>query len=150
MHLLCRDAPVPQSDFVFDKVLEATATQQDVFNSSVKDVVDDILQGYNGTVMAYGQTGEWGPLALNHPSPAPAPALQHISQLWLTRSHPSLSTHSFRCWQDLHIGEYGAGVHWDDPSGCCGSVQKGAGGPLQQVGLRCSIFCCLLFTRVTS
>eukprot|EP00967_Tisochrysis_lutea_P083431 scaffold115964_cov18-Tisochrysis_lutea.AAC.3 len=26
--------------------------------SGVKKVVDDVLNGYNGTVMAYGQTGE--------------------------------------------------------------------------------------------
>lgn len=40
------------------KVLETDASQQDVFNAAVKDVVDDVLKGYNGTVMAYGQTGK--------------------------------------------------------------------------------------------
>lgn len=31
--------------------------QEDVFNFSIKSTVDDILNGYNGTVFAYGQTG---------------------------------------------------------------------------------------------
>lgn len=39
-------------------MLPPTATQQDVFNQAgVKEVIDDVLNGYNGTVMAYGQTG---------------------------------------------------------------------------------------------
>ena len=31
--------------------------QQDVFDFSIRSTVDDILNGYNGTVFAYGQTG---------------------------------------------------------------------------------------------
>lgn len=31
--------------------------QSDIFEYSIKPTVDDILNGYNGTVFAYGQTG---------------------------------------------------------------------------------------------
>ena len=31
--------------------------QKDVFDFSIRSTVDDILNGYNGTVFAYGQTG---------------------------------------------------------------------------------------------
>jgi kinesin family member 5 len=31
--------------------------QSDIFNFSIRNTVDDILNGYNGTVFAYGQTG---------------------------------------------------------------------------------------------
>ena len=31
--------------------------QADVFDFSIRSTVDDILNGYNGTVFAYGQTG---------------------------------------------------------------------------------------------
>jgi kinesin family protein 5 len=48
---------MPQSEFRFDQILDVDATQQDVF-ASVKEVVEDVLKGYNGTLMAYGQTGE--------------------------------------------------------------------------------------------
>ncbi len=52
------------------QVLEPTATQQDVFNAGVKDVVDDILMGYNGTVMAYGQTGAGKTYTLGNTEPS--------------------------------------------------------------------------------
>ncbi|GAX79215.1 hypothetical protein CEUSTIGMA_g6655.t1 [Chlamydomonas eustigma] len=63
------DAPIPQSEFIFDKVLDPSATQQDVFNAGVRDVIDDILQGYNGTVMAYGQTGAGKTYTLGNTEP---------------------------------------------------------------------------------
>lgn len=31
--------------------------QNDIFDFSIRPTVDDILNGYNGTVFAYGQTG---------------------------------------------------------------------------------------------
>ena len=34
-----------------------TCRQQDIFDFSIRPTVDDILNGYNGTVFAYGQTG---------------------------------------------------------------------------------------------
>lgn len=42
--------------FNFDKVYTGTSRQEDIFNESVKGVVDQTLLGFNGTVMAYGQT----------------------------------------------------------------------------------------------
>ncbi|XP_066547507.1 kinesin-like protein KIF18A, partial [Amia ocellicauda] len=43
--------------FIFDNVLPENSTQLDVFESSIKGVVDSVLNGYNGTVFAYGATG---------------------------------------------------------------------------------------------
>ncbi|KAI5797638.1 P-loop containing nucleoside triphosphate hydrolase protein [Geopyxis carbonaria] len=43
--------------FKFDRVFDMKSKQQDVFDFSIKSTVDDILDGYNGTVFAYGQTG---------------------------------------------------------------------------------------------
>ncbi|KAF2758465.1 kinesin-domain-containing protein [Pseudovirgaria hyperparasitica] len=43
--------------FTFDRVFGMDSRQTDVFDFSIKHTVDDILQGYNGTVFAYGQTG---------------------------------------------------------------------------------------------
>lgn len=42
---------------MFDRVLSPRATQQDVYNEAVRPIVDDVLLGYNGSVMVYGQTG---------------------------------------------------------------------------------------------
>ncbi len=46
-----------QGSFTFDRVFDMSCKQADIFNFSIKPTVDDILNGYNGTVFAYGQTG---------------------------------------------------------------------------------------------
>ncbi|KAI9011942.1 P-loop containing nucleoside triphosphate hydrolase protein [Phycomyces nitens] len=43
--------------FAFDKVFGTNTPQKDVFDYSIKTIVDDVTAGYNGTVFAYGQTG---------------------------------------------------------------------------------------------
>ena len=37
------------------QVLAPDASQSDVYNAAAKDVVDDVVNGFNGTIMAYGQ-----------------------------------------------------------------------------------------------
>lgn len=49
---------IPSTEFKFDQVLRQDSTQGDVYAAAVEPVVADVLNGYNGTVMAYGQTGE--------------------------------------------------------------------------------------------
>jgi hypothetical protein len=39
------------------QVLREDASQADVFQAAVQPIVEDVLNGYNGTIMAYGQTG---------------------------------------------------------------------------------------------
>lgn len=46
-----------QGSFTFDRVFDMSCKQSDIFDFSIKSTVDDILNGYNGTVFAYGQTG---------------------------------------------------------------------------------------------
>ncbi|KAL3579364.1 hypothetical protein D5086_020868 [Populus alba] len=43
--------------FRFDEVFTETASQKRVYEVVAKPVVESVLSGYNGTVMAYGQTG---------------------------------------------------------------------------------------------
>ncbi|BGP25185.1 hypothetical protein JCM10295v2_004105 [Rhodotorula toruloides] len=43
--------------FTFDRVFQMDTKQEEVFEYGVKGIVDDVLNGYNGTVFAYGQTG---------------------------------------------------------------------------------------------
>lgn len=45
------------SVFTFDYVFDQEATQLDVYEDSVVELVDGALMGQNATVMAYGQTG---------------------------------------------------------------------------------------------
>ncbi|KAH7312823.1 kinesin heavy chain [Rhexocercosporidium sp. MPI-PUGE-AT-0058] len=54
----CRlDSKEASGSFTFDRVFDMNSRQKDVFDFSIKSTVDDILNGYNGTVFAYGQTG---------------------------------------------------------------------------------------------
>ncbi|EPS60418.1 hypothetical protein M569_14385, partial [Genlisea aurea] len=43
--------------YEFDEVLTESASQKRVYEIVAKPVVESVLDGYNGTVMAYGQTG---------------------------------------------------------------------------------------------
>uniref|UniRef100_A0A8C2BX85 Kinesin-like protein n=1 Tax=Cyprinus carpio TaxID=7962 RepID=A0A8C2BX85_CYPCA len=42
--------------YVFDKVFPTNCTQEQVYNTCAKQIVKDVLGGYNGTIFAYGQT----------------------------------------------------------------------------------------------
>ncbi|KAL8825665.1 MAG: hypothetical protein Q9191_004269 [Dirinaria sp. TL-2023a] len=62
LHRLWKTPPPKQSNeaagaFTFDRVFDTHSRQIDVFDFSIRSTVDDILNGYNGTVFAYGQTG---------------------------------------------------------------------------------------------
>ena len=45
-----------QQNFSFDKVFSQTTTQEEVFQDTSKEIINSVIQGYNGTIMAYGQT----------------------------------------------------------------------------------------------
>ncbi|XP_038553741.1 kinesin heavy chain isoform X2 [Micropterus salmoides] len=42
--------------YVFDQVFPTNTTQEQVYNTCAKQIVKDVLAGYNGTIFAYGQT----------------------------------------------------------------------------------------------
>uniref|UniRef100_A0A8C9VUG0 Kinesin-like protein n=1 Tax=Scleropages formosus TaxID=113540 RepID=A0A8C9VUG0_SCLFO len=42
--------------YVFDRVFPTNTTQEQVYNTCAKQIVKDVLAGYNGTIFAYGQT----------------------------------------------------------------------------------------------
>ncbi|XP_063767237.1 kinesin heavy chain isoform X1 [Eleginops maclovinus] len=42
--------------YVFDQVFPTNTTQIQVYNTCAKQIVKDVLDGYNGTIFAYGQT----------------------------------------------------------------------------------------------
>eukprot|EP00731_Ephydatia_muelleri_P027714 Em0019g587a len=43
--------------FKFSHVFDQDSRQEDIFENVAKGVIDNCLQGYNGTIFAYGQTG---------------------------------------------------------------------------------------------
>ncbi len=51
------DPSEPPKIFSFDHVFGDDARQLDIYNLIARPIVDAVLEGYNGTVFAYGQTG---------------------------------------------------------------------------------------------
>ncbi|XP_076451124.1 uncharacterized protein LOC143287006 [Babylonia areolata] len=49
--------PTISYDFQFDRVFDDAAGQEEVYNVAARDIVTGFLDGYNGTIFAYGQTG---------------------------------------------------------------------------------------------
>jgi kinesin family protein 3/17 len=43
--------------FTFDNVFDEETTQMEIYNTTARPIVDSVLEGYNGTIFAYGQTG---------------------------------------------------------------------------------------------
>ncbi|XP_069786281.1 kinesin-like protein KIF19 isoform X2 [Narcine bancroftii] len=46
-----------EKSYMFDVAFNYTATQDDVYRSTTKDLIEGIISGYNATVFAYGPTG---------------------------------------------------------------------------------------------
>lgn len=51
------DLKEPPKAFTFDQVFDWNSTQEQVYEDAAKPIVISVLEGYNGTVFAYGQTG---------------------------------------------------------------------------------------------
>ena len=50
-------ADEPPKNFTFDAVFSNKSTQKQIFDICAAPVVKSVLEGYNGTIFAYGQTG---------------------------------------------------------------------------------------------
>ena len=47
----------PMKVFTFDSVYGWDSRQSDIYDDAVRPLVESVLQGFNGTIFAYGQTG---------------------------------------------------------------------------------------------
>jgi hypothetical protein len=47
----------PPKEFTFDACFNWDCHQQDIYETTARPIVDSVLDGFNGTVFAYGQTG---------------------------------------------------------------------------------------------
>uniref|UniRef100_A0A671WII1 Kinesin-like protein n=1 Tax=Sparus aurata TaxID=8175 RepID=A0A671WII1_SPAAU len=47
---------IASKPYVFDRVLPPNTSQEQVYDQCAKQIVKDVLGGYNGTIFAYGQT----------------------------------------------------------------------------------------------
>ncbi|XP_064847875.1 kinesin-like protein KIF3C isoform X2 [Oncorhynchus masou masou] len=47
----------PRKTFTFDSVYDPSSKQRDLYDETVRPLIDSVLDGFNGTIFAYGQTG---------------------------------------------------------------------------------------------
>ena len=59
---LVEDSDLARKAYAFDRVHGPAASNEEVYELSAKRVVAMALRGYNGSVLAYGQTGRYGML----------------------------------------------------------------------------------------
>uniref|UniRef100_A0A8C5K885 Kinesin-like protein KIF15 n=1 Tax=Jaculus jaculus TaxID=51337 RepID=A0A8C5K885_JACJA len=59
--------PDPKT-FMFDYVADMDTTQESVFSTVAKSIVESCMSGYNGTIFAYGQTGSGKTFTMMGPS----------------------------------------------------------------------------------
>ncbi|KAF6024009.1 KIF3C [Bugula neritina] len=52
-----KDPSAAPKEFTFDSVYDWNSKQQDLYEETFRDLVESVLDGFNGTVFAYGQTG---------------------------------------------------------------------------------------------
>ncbi|EPB74318.1 kinesin motor domain protein [Ancylostoma ceylanicum] len=52
-----KDLQEPSKDFTFDAIYNENSKQLDLYDETFRDLVDSVLNGFNGTIFAYGQTG---------------------------------------------------------------------------------------------
>lgn len=57
LHNSKADANDPPKSFTFDAVFDWESTQKEVYENTAAGIVNSTLEGYNGTIFAYGQTG---------------------------------------------------------------------------------------------
>ena len=48
------DANVPLKNFAYDAVYDCDSLQSDVYNECAFPLVESVIEGYNGTIFAYG------------------------------------------------------------------------------------------------
>ena len=44
-------------EFIFNKIFKMNCNQQEIFDFTSKEIIKNVIKGYNGTIFAYGQTG---------------------------------------------------------------------------------------------
>lgn len=47
----------PPKEYAFDQIFEPGTAQEVIYKDTAAPIVESVMEGYNGTIFAYGQTG---------------------------------------------------------------------------------------------
>ena len=45
-----------KNNFKFDRIFNMESTQMEVYDAAARPIINSVLEGFNGTIFAYGQT----------------------------------------------------------------------------------------------
>ena len=51
-----RESGKEANKFTLDKIFDMSTTQQEVYNYAAAPIIESVIEGFNGTIFAYGQT----------------------------------------------------------------------------------------------
>ena len=57
-----------QNKFQFDKVFDMQSQQKEVYDFAARPIIDSVIDGFNGTIFAYGQTSSGKTHTMQGPS----------------------------------------------------------------------------------
>ncbi|KAH7725550.1 KIF17 protein [Aphelenchoides avenae] len=89
----------PPKAFTFDGVYYIDATAEQIYNDIVYPLVENVIEGYNGTVFAYGQTGSGKTYSMQGDEKTPAQrgiiprTFEHIFESIATTEHKKFLVH---------------------------------------------------------
>uniref|UniRef100_A0A1I8BLX7 Kinesin-like protein n=1 Tax=Meloidogyne hapla TaxID=6305 RepID=A0A1I8BLX7_MELHA len=93
------DGNNPPKLFTFDSVYYLDATAEQIYNDIVYPLVENVIEGYNGTVFAYGQTGSGKTYSMQGDPQVPVQrgiiprAFEHIFESIATTEHTKFLVH---------------------------------------------------------
>ena len=93
--ILLRKPFYDSREITLDSVLGCGATQSETYEVVARGVVDAVLEGYNGTVLAYGQTGTGKTYTMNGPPLAANSAMSRRQDL---RERSPMCSAEPPCW----------------------------------------------------
>jgi hypothetical protein len=67
--------PTKTQMFTYDAVFDEDSRQSDVYNALIKRVVDQVMDGFNGTIFAFGQTSSGKTFTMMGPDSQPVCAV---------------------------------------------------------------------------
>lgn len=72
-----------ETKFVFDRLFDETATQEQVYECTTRPLLDSVLDGFNSTVFAYGATGCGKTHTVSGTSEKPGIVFQAMQELFI-------------------------------------------------------------------
>ncbi|KAJ4453100.1 putative kif21a protein [Paratrimastix pyriformis] len=123
-------SPDCNREFHFDHVFPPESTQETIYRTTAFSIVQDVMRGVNGTLLAYGQTGTGKTYTMGildgvkmggkNTGIIPT-SMQHIFEY--TSSHPEIQWHIKMSFLQIYMENYGGGTihHLQDllnPASC--------------------------------